>query len=82
MLDAILRIQKLLHDTGFSRRAACDRQLGWFGDRSGGAILFLEFLLGATFVERRETVSCAGASIWSFSMASDADELSLILDAE
>ena len=64
------------------RRAACDWQLGWFSDESDGAILLLGFLLGASFVESLETVSCAGALLWSFSSASDADELSLILDSE
>ena len=38
--------------------------LGWFSDGSDGAILLLGFLLGARFVERLETVSCAGASVW------------------
>ena len=38
--------------------------------------------MGARFVERREIVSSAGASVWSFSLASDADELRLILEAE
>ena len=51
--------------------------LGLFNDRSVGAIL-----LGARFVERLETASCAGASVWSFPPATNADELCLILDAE
>ena len=33
-------------------------------------------------VERLETILCAGALVWSFSPASDSDELSLIPYAE
>ena len=55
--------------------------LGWFNDRSDGAILVLGFLLGARLVESLQTFSCVGASVWQFSPVSDADELRLILDA-
>ena len=45
-------------------------------DSLGGLVMdltevfsFMGFLLGARFVERLESVSCAGASAWSFSPA-------------
>ena len=46
-------------------------------------ILLLQFLLRIGFVERPETILCAGALVWSFlpallPPASDADELNLI----
>ena len=45
-------------------------------------ILLLELLLEARFIQRLETVSRAGVLVRSFSesLASDANELSLILD--
>ena len=56
----MLRSMKDLHEIGFSRRTACDWQLGWVVDGPGGAVLPLGFLLGAGFVERLETVSVWG----------------------
>ena len=61
----------------------CIVKLGWLlSDGSDKAFLLLGLLLGARFVERMEIVSCAWASVWTFSQASYADELSLILDVE
>ena len=73
---------KALHELGFSRRAACSSQLGGFSDVSDGAILLVRFLLRIGFVEGPGTILCDGALVWSFSVASDADELSLIPYAE
>ena len=74
----VLRSERAPRGLAFSRRAACDGQPGWFSDVSDGAVLRLRFLLRVGFVERQETILCAGALVWSFSPASDADELSLI----
>ena len=41
-----------------------------------------QFLLRIGFIEWQETILCAGELVWSFSLASDADELSLIPYAE
>ena len=41
-----------------------------------------DFFWGLGFVERKKIVSCAGASVRSFTLASDAYELILILDSE
>ena len=54
--------------------------LASFSDGSDGAVV-LGVLLGARFVERLETGMCGGIGL-SFSPGTDADELSLILDAE
>ena len=54
---------------------------GW-QSYSPSSLDVLGFLLGARFVERLETVSCVGGIAWSFSQAPDANELSLIPDAD
>ena len=77
-----MRSMKALHEPGFSRRTACNRQLDWFSNVFDGAILLLRFLLRVGFVERPETILRAGALVWSISPASEADELSLISNAE
>ena len=62
-----------LHEFGISLRADGNWQLGWFSDGFDSAILLLLFLMSVGFVERLESISWAGASVWSFSPASDAD---------
>ena len=75
---------KALRDLGFSQRAPSSRLLGWLSDGSDSAILLMQFLLRVRFVERLENISCAGAGalVWSFSQAAEADQLSLIPDAD
>ena len=53
-------------------------------DSLAGLVTYLMGLFSFSygFVERQETIQCAGAFVWSFSPASDADELSLIPLAE
>ena len=57
----------------------CLQLTAWLvSDVSDSAILLLWFLFRVGFVERSETILCAGALVWTFSQASDADEFSLI----
>ena len=41
----MLRSMKALHQLGYSRRAACDWQLGWFSEVSDSSILLMRFHL-------------------------------------
>ena len=55
-LRLLLRLMKVLLEFGLSGHAARDCRLGWFVDGSDGAILLLQFLLRAGYVETRETM--------------------------
>ena len=55
-LRPLLRLMKVLLEFGLSGHAARDCRPGWFRDGPDGAVLLLQFLLRAGYVEKRETI--------------------------